>query len=191
MLYLSGRVRKFDLISLILIVGAILVSISLIRSYYESQLRYYKSEATFYKEALDRLKKQISVPRYPFATSYERKDYHNYELMDAERLRSGPGEQGAKVILTDYEEIASNRKQFMAHGLFGVTSDKISVNRSLPDVRLSRYQAHRLMLNCRLIEFPFQLQDEEISQATPESLHRHRLSQRAVERFASNDSLDL
>jgi hypothetical protein len=138
MLYLSGRVKKFDLISVIIVVGAIFVCLSLIKNYYESQLRYYRSEATFYKEALDRLKKQISVPRYPFATSYERKDYHNYEFMEAERLRVGPGEQGVKVILPGAEEVARNRELFKEHGFYGVTSDTISVNRSLPDVRLPR-----------------------------------------------------
>lgn len=138
MLYLSGKVKKLDLISASLIVSSVLFSFILVRNYYESQIRYLKSEAYLYKETLNRLKSQIAMPRYPFATDYERKDYHDYEFMRLEAMREGPGEQGKRVILTDPEEIQRNKEIYKNFGVFGAVSDKISVNRSLPDLRLPR-----------------------------------------------------
>lgn len=138
MFYLSGKVKKLDLISAALVVGFIIISWVLIRNYYESQITYLKSEATLYRLTLDRLKAKISVPRYPFATVYERKDYHDYEFMQLEAMREGPGEQGEKLILTDPDEIQQNKEVYKNFGVFGLVSDRISVNRSLPDLRLPR-----------------------------------------------------
>lgn len=138
MLYISGKVRKLDLISVTLIVGSIVLIITLIKSYYEDQLRLYKSESVLYKEALGRLKVKIATPRYSFATNYERKDYHDYKFMEIESMREGPGEQGAKYFLSDYSDIELNKNLMERFGFAAVVSDRISVNRSLPDVRLKR-----------------------------------------------------
>lgn len=138
MLYISGKVKKLDLISIILIVSSIILSITIIRSYYEEQIRLHKSEAVLYKEALARLKVKIATPRYNFATNYERKDYHDFKFMEMESMRDGPGEQGAKYILSDNNDIELNEKLMERFGFSAVASDHISVNRSLPDVRLKR-----------------------------------------------------
>jgi hypothetical protein len=138
MLYLSGKVKKLDLISVVLILASILISFMLIRSYYDGEIRILKSEVVLYKESLDRLKTKISVPRYPFATNYERKDYHDYDFMDKEAMRVGPGEQGQKHILTEPADIIRNEQLHQRFGFYCVASDHISVNRSLPDVRLPR-----------------------------------------------------
>lgn len=136
MLYLSGKIRKLDLISLILIVGSVIVCITLVKSYYEDSIRQYKSETELYKQSLDRLKFKVSMPRYPFATSYERKDYHDKVFMEMEQSRVGPGENGKKFVITDDEELAKNRELLKKFGFFAGLSDQISVNRSVPDVRL-------------------------------------------------------
>lgn len=136
MLYLSGKIKKLDLISLVLIVGAVIVCITLVKNYYEGSIRQYKSETELYKQSLDRLKHKISMPRYPFATSYQRKDYHNREFMKMEAAREGPGEKGAKIVITDEEELAKNREHLKTFGFFAGLSDVISVNRSVPDIRL-------------------------------------------------------
>lgn len=136
MLYISGKVKKLDLISILLIVVAVISSLSFIKSYYEGQIKRFKSEAVLYKEAFDNLKIKISVPRYPFATNYERKDYHDYEFIEMEAIREGPGEQGRKYVLTEQRDIERNNDLMKAYGLSVVASDHISVNRSLPDVRL-------------------------------------------------------
>lgn len=63
-------------------------------------------------------------------------DWHDYKFMLMETLRSGPGENGLAVKLTDPIEIKANAKGFAQEGFYTVVSDKISPNRSLPDVRL-------------------------------------------------------
>lgn len=64
------------------------------------------------------------IPRpkfYPIAQNYERIDWHDYDFIKREAVREGAGELG---------------KAFKAKttGL-GAVSEKISVNRSLPDTR--------------------------------------------------------
>lgn len=138
MLYLSGKLRKLDLISVCLIIAAFVLSVTLIKSFYSDQIRQLKSETFMYKETLDRLKTKISLPRYPFATNYERKDYHDHEFIEMEALRDGPGEQGKSFQLMNYLEEESNKEVFRRFGFFVGASDEISVNRSLPDIRLPR-----------------------------------------------------
>lgn len=133
---MSGKIKKLEVISASLIIGSVLLSLSFIRSYYEVQMRHLQVETAIYKETLDRLKVKISMPRYPFATYYERKDYHDYSFMAMESLREGPGEQGKPYALTDTSDIERNKELMDRFGFHCLVSDHISVNRSLPDLRL-------------------------------------------------------
>lgn len=135
MLYLSGKIKKFEVFSVVLVASSLFFCVVFIRSFYEDQLRQYKLEATILKETLDRLKVKFSTPRYPFATNYERKDYHNHDLIRMDAMRSGPGEQGEPYILTNQRDIEKNKEILSSFGFSGVASDHISVNRSLPDLR--------------------------------------------------------
>ncbi|CAO1393138.1 unnamed protein product [Diamesa serratosioi] len=72
---------------------------------------------------------------YPVVTNYELSDWHDYEFMSYEALRRGPGENGTAVFLTDPIEIELDNDLYKIEGLSVVVSDKISVNRSVPDVR--------------------------------------------------------
>lgn len=72
---------------------------------------------------------------YPVVTNYEVKDWHDYEFINYETSRRGPGENGTAVFLTDPREIELDRELYKIEGLSVVVCDKISVNRSLPDVR--------------------------------------------------------
>ena len=73
---------------------------------------------------------------YPVATNYERKDWHDWKFIEYEKNRKGPGENGKPFNLTDPADIELNDKLFKIEGLYVVVSDKISVNRSVPDTRL-------------------------------------------------------
>ena len=76
-------------------------------------------------------------------TSYFRKhhnflykiDYHDYDYIDIEKTRYDlPGENGQPVY-AEKEEEELNTKLFNQNGYYGMISDKIALNRSLPDVR--------------------------------------------------------
>ena len=78
---------------------------------------------------------QIGIKKYPFATSYERKDWHDWDFIEYEKNRSGIGEQGEGYRLTDPKEIEEDAKLFQEEGVAVFISDKIPINRSLPDTR--------------------------------------------------------
>lgn len=85
----------------------------------------------FVENPLIKLNAQI----YPEVRNYELKDWHDYEFMAYEAARVGPGENGSAVNIADPNEIEINDALRKVEGLNVFVSDKISVNRSLPDVR--------------------------------------------------------
>lgn len=80
----------------------------------------------------------IDRKNYPFVTNLERKDWQDIDFIQYELSRKGPGERGQTVVLTDKTEILQNQKKLAREGLSVLISEKISVNRSLPDTRPSR-----------------------------------------------------
>lgn len=76
---------------------------------------------------------------YPSVSNYEKKDWHDWAFIEYEKSRVGPGEQGAAYELTDSKDIELDDKLFEIEGLSVVVSDKISVNRSIPDYRHPKY----------------------------------------------------
>lgn len=80
----------------------------------------------------------VGRKKYPIARNYTRRDWHDYNFIDYETKRVGPGEQGQAVRLTD-PEIKLDQKLEFEEGFHVVVSDKISVNRSLPDPRPAEY----------------------------------------------------
>lgn len=63
-------------------------------------------------------------------------DWHDYEFMAYEKNRTGPGEQGAPIKLTDPVEIEENEKGYKLEGIYTVVNNKIDNQRSLLDPRL-------------------------------------------------------
>lgn len=62
-------------------------------------------------------------------------DFHDYKYLEREKQRLGlPGENGQPVY-AEFEEEALNKKLFDENGYYGLISDKIALNRSLPDFR--------------------------------------------------------
>ncbi|KAG8221857.1 hypothetical protein J437_LFUL003233 [Ladona fulva] len=64
----------------------------------------------------------------------EKIDWHDYKLLEEESKRKGPGEQGIAFYLPRSEE---DRKSelYKVNGFNAYLSDKIALNRSLPDIR--------------------------------------------------------
>lgn len=62
-------------------------------------------------------------------------DWHNWTHIQIEKSRKGPGEQGLPFKLTDPEDIKKNNELNRVNGYWAVASDRISVNRSVADIR--------------------------------------------------------
>lgn len=62
-------------------------------------------------------------------------NWENETQIKLDAQRTGPGEQGKPYILTDPEDIKRNKKLFNIEGFYVIVSDKISVERALPDKR--------------------------------------------------------
>jgi len=61
-------------------------------------------------------------------------DWHDYTKIEEDKQRVGPGEQGKAVVISEVDENAHS-DLFRANGFSGYASDRISVNRSVPDIR--------------------------------------------------------
>lgn len=61
-------------------------------------------------------------------------DWHNYALIKEEENRKGVGEQGKAEKLKATDKVAED-KLFHKNGFNALLSDKISLNRSIPDIR--------------------------------------------------------
>ncbi|XP_043559450.1 polypeptide N-acetylgalactosaminyltransferase 10-like isoform X2 [Chiloscyllium plagiosum] len=61
-----------------------------------------------------------------------KKDWHDHQAIRADAAKSGIGEQGKPVPLTDEDQ---NSQAYRENGFNIYVSDKISLNRSLPDIR--------------------------------------------------------
>ncbi|CAO1307686.1 unnamed protein product [Diamesa tonsa] len=62
-------------------------------------------------------------------------DWHDYKFIEEESQRVGPGEQGKPVNDVEPNEEELNKQLFDENGYYGLISDKISVNRSISDLR--------------------------------------------------------
>lgn len=62
-------------------------------------------------------------------------DWNDYELMKSDEQRTGFGEHGKGEKLTNADEIRKDEEMFKTFGMSVVRSEKISVNRSIPDFR--------------------------------------------------------
>lgn len=61
-------------------------------------------------------------------------DWHDYKFIDAENRRTGIGEHGAPASVLESEE-TERKRLFDLNGFNGLLSDRISINRSVKDIR--------------------------------------------------------
>lgn len=76
------------------------------------------------------------------------RDWHDYEFIDKEKKRVGPGEHGKALNLSNSRDIEENEKFIKETGLAVIVSNKISVNRSIPDQR---------NVECQSVQYPAHL----------------------------------
>ncbi|XP_020799083.1 N-acetylgalactosaminyltransferase 4 [Drosophila serrata] len=74
----------------------------------------------------------------------ERKDWHDYVAMEADRKRVGLGEHGAAAH-NDPDEKELEDQLYKKNGFNGLLSDRISVNRSVPDVRAEACKSRKYL----------------------------------------------
>ncbi|XP_041358145.1 putative polypeptide N-acetylgalactosaminyltransferase 10 [Gigantopelta aegis] len=67
-------------------------------------------------------------------TELKKIDWHNYKLIEEERSRTGPGEQGSALILGAEDEKHKD-ELYKVNGFNAFASDKISLERSVKDIR--------------------------------------------------------
>ncbi len=65
-----------------------------------------------------------------------KKDWHNYAQIAQDLQRTGPGEQGQGTVLPQSSEKSA---LFGQNGFNALASDKISLERSLNDIRHPKY----------------------------------------------------
>lgn len=66
----------------------------------------------------------------------EKINWEDLKFYEYEKRRRGPGEQGEPYILTDLKEIQENEEWIHKEGFSVIVSEKISVDRAIPDIRL-------------------------------------------------------
>ncbi|XP_055532854.1 N-acetylgalactosaminyltransferase 6-like [Wyeomyia smithii] len=62
-------------------------------------------------------------------------DWHDYAYIEYEAERQGPGEHGKPVKLQRPEDFQLNKKLYKENGYSAVISDKIAIDRAIPDIR--------------------------------------------------------
>ncbi|XP_060572434.1 putative polypeptide N-acetylgalactosaminyltransferase 10 isoform X1 [Ruditapes philippinarum] len=80
-------------------------------------------------------------------------DWHNYKQIEEDKARVGPGEQGAAVILSAEEEKQKD-DLYKVNGFNAFASDKISLQRSLKDIRHPDCKAKKYwnkLPNCSIV----------------------------------------
>ena len=71
-----------------------------------------------------------------FASNKHLKDWHNYQQIASEGQKQGPGEQGAPYMLSPEDAKSTEKNNLLrANGFNALVSDKISLQRSLNDLR--------------------------------------------------------
>ncbi|XP_016982849.1 N-acetylgalactosaminyltransferase 4 [Drosophila rhopaloa] len=75
----------------------------------------------------------------------ERKDWHDYAAMEAEKRRIGLGEHGVAAHIENPDEKELEAEMSYMNGFNGLLSDRISINRSVPDVRLEACKTRKYL----------------------------------------------
>ncbi|XP_055371879.1 N-acetylgalactosaminyltransferase 6-like [Condylostylus longicornis] len=91
-------------------------------------------------------KKAKLLPSLEEHNQLERIDWHDRNYMEEEKLKTGIGEQGKSAKLP-LHEAEKGKLLFSQNGFNGLLSDKISLNRSLPDIRFEGCNSKKYLKN--------------------------------------------
>lgn len=99
--------------------------------------------------------------QHPRAT----KDWHDYNTIEAESLRTGPGEQGQPVYVSKDEEELS-QKIFEENHHNGLVSDKIARDRAVPDTRPAECKKRNYLVELPTVSVVIPFHNEHLSTLT-------------------------
>ena len=133
----SKKIRFLFLYPLMLLAFLFIGHSIYLVNFYRNEIHSLKTAIHHKNNLINELSGPIPLHKYFEATNFERKDWQDHNFIKYEATRVGPGEQGKPFDLTSDDDIALNAKLFKVEGLFVVASDRISVNRSVPDTRLN------------------------------------------------------
>lgn len=118
----------------------ILITVFLYKTFFMIQNLYDDNEESSFKNKIRAEMHQQIHPRHGafFGRSRNGKhvkiDWHDYRFMEMERERKGIGEHGESAHIKADEE-SERKRLFGLNGFNGLLSDKISLNRSVADIR--------------------------------------------------------
>ncbi|XP_049888137.1 N-acetylgalactosaminyltransferase 6-like [Pectinophora gossypiella] len=109
------------------------------------------------------LKAFFSIKAEPFVPQNTQKiDWHDYAQIKYEKQRTGMGEQGKAAYLPN-ETIAYQKKIYSTNGFNGALSDKIALNRSLPDIRHRKCRKRRYIASLPTVSVVVPFHNEHLS----------------------------
>lgn len=75
------------------------------------------------------------APIVPEISNDNKRCWEDWDFINYEKTRVGPGELGKPVVITDPEEIKKNQEWERKEGFWVEVSNQMSLSRSLPDYR--------------------------------------------------------
>lgn len=104
----------------------------------ENKFKSAFSELSHVENQIQKHVKLLNAAERPnsFFRNYEKTkiDWHDYEYIEAEKMQTGIGEQGKRAKVNEDEDEERERMALKA-GFNAMLSDRIALNRSLPDIR--------------------------------------------------------
>ncbi|XP_045480416.1 N-acetylgalactosaminyltransferase 6-like [Harmonia axyridis] len=92
------------------------------------------------------LKKAVFGPEDVLILNGEKIDWHNYQLIEEDSKKKGPGEQGKSAVLKN-NEMENYEELYKVNGFNAALSDKIALDRSIPDIRHSGCKSKKYLKN--------------------------------------------
>lgn len=102
---------------------------------------------------------------FRFQHSGQTKDWHDYEKIEEESKRSGPGEQGEPVFLS-HEELILSARIIEENKHNGLVSDKIARDRALPDTRPAECRRRSYLKDLPTVSIVIPFHNEVLSTLT-------------------------
>ena len=110
MLYLNGKFKKLDLIIIGTTVLLLYLYSKLNNKQYEKKINFLEQKVKHKESHYKKFENTIVQSKYRVVTNYDKIDY--------EKTREGPGEHGTAYYLTNTEDLKHNQQLYNKTGFF-------------------------------------------------------------------------